>query len=303
MIDNLDGEIIRDHDRGEPPQASGSDFMHPAMNDGYDSDSSEDDWEDARDELPEGNDELSEQEIREFLVQADELKTQGNAEFKSSKWESALELYRIALRRIPGRPSATLEDSSSGKGKEKADVTPVDDDDDRNSDDEREAATPPLTQSTAQKRPLTDIERECAALRSVLNANIAACLIKMGDNKEAIKACTESLADDPNYVKALHRRAHCYDSLSGWSDLTHAEEDYKRLVEILPSNSPLLPSIRSALRSLPPRVEAAKKQETDEMIGKLKGLGDNILGRFGLSTNNFQFTPNGQGGYAMNFVK
>ena len=57
------------------------------------------------------------------------------------------------------------------------------------------------------------------------------------------------------------------------------------------------------------------------MLGKLKGLGNSILGtlldynmvagnptlssqgNFGLSTDNFKFEPNGQGGYSMNFTQ
>jgi len=67
----------------------------------------------------------------------------------------------------------------------------------------------------------------------------------------------------------------------------------------------LPPSIRSAVKPalarLPPRIEERKKAEMDEMIGKLKGLGNSILGprataeapltragKFGLSTDNFQ---------------
>jgi hypothetical protein len=73
------------------------------------------------------------------------------------------------------------------------------------------------------------------------------------------------------------------------------------------------------LQTLKPRVEAAQKRETDEMMGKLKDLGNTVLGgetinytlhithshtgNFGLSTDNFQFVPNGQGGYSMNFVR
>ncbi len=97
--------------------------------------------------------------------------------------------------------------------------------------------------------------------------------------------------------------------------------DYKTLLETLPANSPLLRSVRTASQKLGPRLEQQQKKETDEMLGKLREVGDNILGiyalsaihngaditcqlgRFGLSTNNFQFTPNGQGGYSMNFTQ
>lgn len=75
--------------------------------------------------------------------------------------------------------------------------------------------------------------------------------------------------------------------------------------------------IETKLRFLKPRVEAAQKQETTEMLDKLKGLGNSLLGmqpflklnhcsptcsgNFGLSTDNFKFEPNGQGGYSVNF--
>ena len=57
------------------------------------------------------------------------------------------------------------------------------------------------------------------------------------------------------------------------------------------------------------------------MMAKLKDLGNTVLGmhlqkdrrftlndflrlgKFGLSTDNFKFEPNGQGGYGMNFVR
>ena len=40
---------------------------------------------------------------------------------------------------------------------------------------------------------------------------------------------------------------------------------------------------------------------TDEMLGKLKDMGNTILGKFGLSLNNIQMTPNGQGGYSIQY--
>jgi hypothetical protein len=54
--------------------------------------------------------------------------------------------------------------------------------------------------------------------------------------------------------------------------------DYKKLLEILPSSSPLIRDIERSMRLLAPRLEAAQKQETGEMMEKLKGLGNSILG-------------------------
>jgi len=72
---------------------------------------------------------------------------------------------------------------------------------------------------------------------------------------------------------------------------------------------------------LEPRIEAAKKRDTDKMLGQLKEVGNSVLGEsiisvsssipsltcstpgwFGMSTDNFKMTPNGEGGYSLNFV-
>jgi hypothetical protein len=45
------------------------------------------------------------------------------------------------------------------------------------------------------------------------------------------------------------------------------------------------------------------EKEKEEMMGKLKGIGDSVLGYFGLSTNNFQMQKGEGGGYSLNFVK
>lgn len=54
--------------------------------------------------------------------------------------------------------------------------------------------------------------------------------------------------------------------------------DYNKLLELLPPTSPDVVSIRQTLATLPPRVEAAQKRETAEMLDKLKGLGNSLLG-------------------------
>lgn len=54
--------------------------------------------------------------------------------------------------------------------------------------------------------------------------------------------------------------------------------DYTKLLGIFPSNSPQLVETRRLSQALGPRIAAAQKRETGEMVDKLKGLGNSILG-------------------------
>ena len=54
--------------------------------------------------------------------------------------------------------------------------------------------------------------------------------------------------------------------------------DYTNLLTLLPPSSPLHREAARTLQNLKPRVEAAQKQETAEMLDKLKGFGNSILG-------------------------
>ena len=46
-----------------------------------------------------------------------------------------------------------------------------------------------------------------------------------------------------------------------------------------------------------------QEKEKDEMLSKLKDLGNSLLGNFGLSTDNFKFDPQDGGGYSMRFER
>ncbi|KAI0673482.1 hypothetical protein C8Q78DRAFT_1076487 [Trametes maxima] len=243
-------------------------------------------------------DNVNEEELRKRLADANEIKQEGNEHFRAKQWDQALASYRSALGHLPKR-----SDLSQVKGKEKAQLS---DDSASGPGEEAEAAPAKPSEGIPSDPNLAPLQAECAKARAVLNANIGACFTKLvgfEDHKEVVSACSESLKDDPNYVKAMQRRAAANEQIGSWSSLTSAQEDYKRLLELLPPNSPDLVGIRRSLVALPPRIEAAQKQETSEMLDKLKGLGNSILGNFGLSTDNFQFVPNGQGGYSMNFVR
>ncbi|KAL7795135.1 hypothetical protein V8C37DRAFT_408822 [Trichoderma ceciliae] len=103
-------------------------------------------------------------------------------------------------------------------------------------------------------------------------------------------------------TKALLRRARARSEAGGWSNLAGAEEDYRTLSQ-MPGLTPAdQRTVRSQLKTLPPRTKAAQEAEMSEMWGKLRSLGDGILKPFGLSTNNFQMVKDEKtGGYSMNF--
>lgn len=150
-------------------------------------------------------------------------------------------------------------------------------------------------------------------------------------------------------MKARERRAACNEVIGSWTSLTSVQEgasllpppstpttklmndfrtaDYTALLALHPAPAAQA-DLRRKLAALAPRLAASQKRETDEMLGKLKGLGNSILGahclyppsllppstpspatnaacthtgNFGLSTDNFKFEPNGAGGYSLNF--
>ncbi|KAF8213365.1 hypothetical protein K438DRAFT_1803857 [Mycena galopus ATCC 62051] len=241
-------------------------------------------------------DDEAETTIAECLRAADEFKNEGNDHFRARRWEEALVAYRAGLGRVPKRRKSEIQPEVQPE----ADI-----DEDPTSSDGTAPTQVSRNESTPKEDevPMTPEETECAKARAVLNANIGACFVKLDDHKQVVEACTEALLDDPNYVKALQRRAASNEKINSWSSLTATQEDYTTLLKILPSSNPQIKEIERSQHLLKPRLEAAQKAETAEMLDKLKGLGNSILGNFGLSTDNFKFEPNGQGGYSMNFTR
>lgn len=80
-------------------------------------------------------------------------------------------------------------------------------------------------------------------------------------------------------------------------------KDYTTLIKITSSTSPIAATARAALRTLPERIRSQQNKEKDEMLGKLKELGNSILGNFGMSTDMFKFDQQEGGGYNMRFER
>ncbi|KAK1934331.1 Tetratricopeptide repeat protein 1 [Phytophthora citrophthora] len=128
---------------------------------------------------------------------------------------------------------------------------------------------------------LCPTEEEYSYNRAVYFSNRAACLLRLGRTEESVDDCTQAVTLSPTYVKALLRRAEALEKLD---KLEEALADYDAVLKIDPT-------VRTAVKGherLQKIVHERQEKMKAEMMDKLKGFGNTILGKFGLSTDNFQ---------------
>lgn len=134
-------------------------------------------------------------------------------------------------------------------------------------------------------------------LRSICHSNSAVCFFKMGKYNETVKECSKALELNPAYVKALVKRGEALEKLERYDE---AIADMKKILELDPSNDQ---ARRNIIRLEPIAKEKMEKMK-EEMIGKLKEMGNSLLGRFGMSIDNFKTVqdPN-TGSYSVQFQR
>ncbi|WIA15414.1 hypothetical protein OEZ85_002067 [Tetradesmus obliquus] len=136
---------------------------------------------------------------------------------------------------------------------------------------------------------------EDAQERAVYLCNAAACYLKKQDWQLACEQCSAALKINGSYLKALVRRATALQELD---DLEHALADAQKVVELDPGNAWAVKTVTK----LTPEVQARQEKLKEEMLGKLKDLGNSLLGKFGLSLDNFKAEQDpATGGYSIKF--
>ncbi|XP_054713002.1 tetratricopeptide repeat protein 1-like [Uloborus diversus] len=216
------------------------------------SDESDDEFSDAKDEcdgeseeleldeeaIIESHKNLSDEELERLKIESGTLKNDGNDHFKRGEYAEAVKLYTRAINICPIKYS-------------------------------------------------TD--------RSILFSNRAAAKIGLEQKEEAVLDCNKAIELNPNYLKAVLRRAQVFRKLN---NLESCLEDYKKVLELDPNNA----EARQACATMPAEINERNEKLKQEMFGKLKELGNLCLKPFGLSTDNFKVVqdPN-SGGYSVNF--
>nr|XP_040036026.1 LOW QUALITY PROTEIN: tetratricopeptide repeat protein 1 [Gasterosteus aculeatus aculeatus] len=133
--------------------------------------------------------------------------------------------------------------------------------------------------------------------RAVVFSNRAAARLHLGLKDKAIADCSRAIELNPDYVRALQRRAELYEQTE---KLDEALEDYKKVLNLDPTQT----SASQACMRLPQQIQERNEKLKEEMMSKLKDLGNLVLRPFGLSTNNFQVNQDTDtGSYSINFVQ
>ncbi|KXZ42467.1 hypothetical protein GPECTOR_144g730 [Gonium pectorale] len=133
--------------------------------------------------------------------------------------------------------------------------------------------------------------------RAIYFSNLAACNIKMDEFAAAVQNCTAALELEPSYAKAHMRRCEAFERLD---ELDHALSDAKALLAAAPGNA----WASAKVAALQPKVDERTEKLKAEMLGKLKELGNTILGKFGMSTDNFKFDKDpSTGSYSIRFER
>ncbi|KAI8089453.1 uncharacterized protein BX664DRAFT_333050 [Halteromyces radiatus] len=138
--------------------------------------------------------------------------------------------------------------------------------------------------------------------QAIYASNMAACHLKLGRPQDAKAMCDTALDLDPTYLKARFRRAQANERIATSASLSDGLKDYQDLLQqdIDPATRR---ACQRAAQDLPPRIKSLMEKEKEEMMAKLKDLGNTVLGKFGLSVDNFQFQQDPtSGNYTMNFV-
>lgn len=134
-------------------------------------------------------------------------------------------------------------------------------------------------------------------LRAICHSNSATCHFQLNRYEEAVEQSTKALEINSDYAKAFMRRAQSQEKLD---HLDEALTDYNKVLELSPGNQ----QARVSARKLEPIVAERREKLKDEMIGKLKDLGNTVLGKFGMSVDNFKAVkdPN-TGSYSISFQR
>jgi tetratricopeptide (TPR) repeat protein len=243
------------------------------------------------------------------IAKSEELKAQGNEEFKQQNFLEAYDMYTAAIEACPGmlgEELLQLRDEHDEKERQKLyERNRLDNEAQRRRHQQAEGDEEETTTTTEESNGKKDEAQKPEEFKApphtygeklaIYHNNRAACSLHLKLYNDAAKDCDIAILLNPLYSKAYVRRSLAYEKL----DKTElALVDAKKALELDPKNASLQKTVARLQKIEDERLEKLK----EETIGKLKDLGNSILGNFGLSIDNFKTVqdPN-TGSYSIQF--
>lgn len=229
------------------------------------------------------------------IARAEELKAQGNEEFKKQNFLEAHDMYTLAIEACPGAKGDEIielrdqfddqeRDRLYERQRQRRDQKP------EGEKEKPDETTPPEKPNEYQAPPHPHGKE-----LSIYHCNRAACKLHLENYQEAVKDCDIAVLLRPDWSKAYVRRSTAQEKLEH-TDL--ALTDAKKALTLDPSNK----NVKTTVARLQKLEDERLEQLKEETMGKLKDLGNSILGNFGLSLDNFSAVqdPN-SGSYSISF--
>ncbi|KAM0026468.1 putative peptidylprolyl isomerase [Helianthus debilis subsp. tardiflorus] len=110
--------------------------------------------------------------------------------------------------------------------------------------------------------------KEFANTRNLLNLNVAACYLKLGDCRKSIETCNKVLDANPVHVKALYRRGMAYMEVG---DFDEARADFNKMMTIDKSSEANAKAALLKLKQTQQEVEKKARRQFKGLFDKKPG--------------------------------
>lgn len=240
--------------------------------------------------------------IESLVKQAKEIRIAGNGHYARQEFEQARARYSegIAVLDEPHRALVSERLRADKARKDAAEAAAAEADAEKAETKEQEEKKEEKKEQEEEESEEKKRENIVGAELSLLYCNRAACFLSEKQWQATVDDCTAALSANKRNVKAYWRRADAREALGKYRE---ALDDLHELCK-LDAELAKQTSVRRAVARLEPLAKKQQEEELREVLGKLKQFGNMVLGKFGLSTDDFKMEKDPQsGGYSLRFAK
>ncbi|KAL9649479.1 hypothetical protein ABK040_000718 [Willaertia magna] len=253
------------------------------------------------------------------------LKEEGNLYFKEKQYEKAIHVYTTTISKILAELKHSESSSqSSSFSAENINKTQEEKEEINKEIHEEEI---PNNDTINNNNEIIEEEEQCTLMKEeeedisllfkeiitnenlkeliiTLYSNLSLCYFQLSAFQKSLDYCNFILKDlnQMKHLKSYFKRSQCHENLNQFQ---LAFEDIKKCIELIKEeekenkqllNLSFIKKLNEDYKRLEKLAEEEKKKQMNEMLGQVKDLGNQFLGLFGLSLDNFKVNQNSESG-------